>query len=198
MKEDKLVRLSLQFFGEPDEELDEDFGEYDEYDEYLDDEEELDEESEGEDAEEESEEEDSDGSDDEDAESGDGEEDDGQSEEQDAQKDGEEQEEDDTAELIAALKAAGYKGDDIKALTADVKKRSEDASKKDNAAERAAKNNEGKGHVKSGKPTKSATGDGMAGFTRRDIEEMKRAIGPNCTEERARRALEKRIRANAR
>ena len=127
MKEDKLIRLSLQFFGEPDEELDEDFGEYDEDDEYLDDEEELDEESEGEDAEEESnEEEDSDGGDDEDADAEGGENDD---------KDKEPENVDDTSALIAALKAAGYKGDDIKALTADVKKRSEDASKKNNAAE---------------------------------------------------------------
>lgn len=190
MKEDKLIRLSLQFFGEPDEELDEDFNEYDEDDEYLDDEEELDEESEGEDAEEESEEEeDSDGGDDEDADAEGGENDD---------KDKEPENVDDTSALIAALKAAGYKGDDIKALTADVKKRSEDASKKNNAAERAATNKEGKGHVRSGKPSKGANGDGMSGFTRRDVEEMRRAIGPNCTEERARRALEKRIRANAR
>ena len=179
MRDEKLIRLSLQFFGEPNEDLSDDFDEYeDDYDEYPEDEEAVDEEPEDE------EEDDSD--------VGGGEDTDTEDEEN------AEERADDTAALIAELKAAGYVGDDIKSLTADVKKKREDASNKAAAAERAAANKEGKGHVKSGKPSKSASGDGIAGFTHRDIEEMKLAIGPHCTEERARRALEKRIRANAR
>lgn len=175
MKDDKLIRLSLQFFGEPDED---DFDEYeDDFDEY-DDEDLEDKEKENTD------EDDSDDGDDEDTGAVIGAEDD----------DGK----DDTAALIAELKAAGYVGNDIKSLTADIKKKREDASGIAAAAERAAANKEGKGHLKTGKPSRSASGDGMAGFTHRDVEEMRRAIGPNCTEERARRALEKRIRANAR
>lgn len=182
MKDERLIRLSLQFFGgDPDE----DFDEYED-DEDLDDED-LDDEYLDEEEAESKEEETSDGGDDENAGAEDAENDENADESA-----------DDTAALIAELKAAGYVGDDIKSLTADIKKKHEDASGKAAAAERAAANKEGKGHVKSGKPSKSASGDGMAGFTHRDVEEMKRAIGPHCTEERARRALEKRIRANAR
>lgn len=175
MKDDKLIRLSLQFFGEPDE---------DDFDEYEDDFDEYDDEDLEDEEEESADEDDSDGGDDEDADAEGG--------------DNDDEGTDDTAALIAELKAAGYVGNDIKSLTADIKKKREDASEIAAAAERTAANKEGKGHVKAGKPSKSASGDGMAGFTHRDVEEMRRAIGPNCTEERARRALEKRIRANAR
>ena len=184
MKDNKLIRISLQFFGESDEE---DFEDYFDEDEDLYDDEDL--EDEDEDGVAESDNADVADGGTEDGDSGDGESVDG---EDDAEKNG------DINELINELKASGYEGDDIRSILADVKKKREKTGERVAAAERAAANKEGKGHVKSGKPSRSASGDGMAGFSRRDIEEMRAALGPNCTEERARRALEKRIRANAR
>ena len=113
-------------------------------------------------------------------------------EKKDADEKGEEVSETDA--LMAELKALGYEGNDLKSITASMKRKREAAE----AAERRAANREGKAHVKAGTPSKSASGDGVSGFTQRDIEEMKAAIGNGCTDERARRALEKRIRAMAR
>ena len=177
MKEE-LVKISLQFFGEDGEE---DFDDYDDdWDEEED--EELDEDEDNA----------KDGVDDASEDDGDEGGDDAPPEERGADEKGEEVNETDA--LIAELKALGYEGNDLKSITASMKKKREDAE----SEERRAANTEGKGHVKSGKPSRSANGDGMAGFTRRDIEEMKAAIGNGCTDERARRALEKRIRATAR
>jgi hypothetical protein len=183
MKDDKLIRIPLQFFGE---------GEENDFDDYYDEVEDLEDDEDIEDAEEEDAAEDG-GANDEDE----GSKDDGNDGAKNGEgKDGAE-EKGDVDELIAELKASGYEGDDIKSILADVKKKRESASDRVAVAERAAANKEGKGHVKSGKPSRSASGDGMAGFSHRDIEEMRAALGPNCTEERARRALEKRIRAQA-
>ena len=186
----ELVKISLQFFGEDAE---------DDFDDYEDDWDE--EEDEGEPNEDKA---------DSDADNGDDKSDDDVDDEDASDDDEDNKSEDDTPEkedadekgeevsetdaLIAELKALGYEGNDLKSITASVKRRREAAE----AAERRAANREGKGHVKAGKPSKSASGDGVSGFTQRDIEEMKAAIGNGCTDERARRALEKRIRATAR
>ena len=185
MREDKLIRIPLQFFGEPEDE--EDFDDYyDDEDEDLDEDDADSEEESAEDAETDTE----DGDVEEETDEGES----GKEPEEDSEETDESEETNETDALIAELRAAGYVGDDIKSLTADVKKKNESAA----AAERKAANSASKSHLKSGKPGKKASGDGMAGFSRRDIEEMKQAIGNGCTEERARRALEKRIRATAR
>ena len=173
---DALIKIPLQFFGESGED---DYDDFD--DEYEDEEDEEDKES-GEDADGE----DTDGDDDGSKDDGD----DGAATDED--KGG-----DETAELIAELKALGYEGDDVKSLTASIKAQREKEAKTDASAERRAKQAAGKAHVKSATPSKSATGDGMAGYTSRDVEEMRQAIGKDCTKERARKALEKRLRANA-
>lgn len=174
---DNLIKIPLQFFGESGED------DYDDFDDEYEDEDEEDEESE----------EDADGEDtdgDDDGSEGDG--DEGAATDEDEDKGG-----DETADLIAELKALGYEGDDVKSLTASIKAQREKEAKTDASAERRAKQAAGKAHVKSATPSKSATGDGMAGYTSRDVEEMRQAIGKGCTKERARNALEKRLRANA-
>ena len=167
MIKDKLVRIPLQFFGENGEDEDEDL-----FDEEYDEEEELDE-----DARDASEDED-DGEDGAEAaeESGDG--------------------EDTNAELVKLLKAQGYVGDDLKALTADIKKKSEDNAKKAAKNERAAAMAEGKAHIKSA-GTRNLSGEGMEGFSQRDIREVSACLvkkGANATQ-RATKALERRARA---
>ena len=180
MVKDELIKISLQFFGEG-----ADDGDFDEYEDDWD-------------------EEDKEPDEDEDENGADGGDDNHDSEDE-GDEGGEDAPENDddgdkgeavseTDALMAELKALGYEGDDLKSITASMKKKREDAE----SAERRAANKEGKEHVKSGKPSRGANGDGMSGFTRRDIKEMQAAIGKGCTEERARRALEKRIRATAR
>lgn len=175
---DELIKIPLQFFGESGED------DYDDFDDEYEDEDEEDDEESGEDADGEDTDGDDDGSEDDGGEGAATEEDDGKSG-------------DETAELIAELKAMGYEGDDVKSLTASIKAQREKEAKTDASAERRAKQAAGKAHVKSATPSKSATGDGMAGYTSRDVEEMRQAIGKGCTKERARNALEKRLRANA-
>ena len=166
MIKDKLVRIPLQFFGENGEDEDEDL--FEEYDE----EEELDEDVE-------------DASEDED----DGEDGAEAAEESD-------EGEDTNAELVKLLKAQGYVGDDLKALTADMKKKSEDNAKKAAKNERAAAMAEGKAHIKSA-GTRNLSGEGMEGFSQKDIREVSACLvkrGTNATQ-RATKALERRARA---
>ena len=166
MIKDKLVRIPLQFFGENGEDEDEDL--FEEYDE----EEELDEDVE-------------DASEDED----DGEDGAEAAEESD-------EGEDTNAELVKLLKAQGYVGDDLKALTADMKKKSEDNAKKAAKNERAAAMAEGKAHIKSA-GTRNLSGEGMEGFSQKDIREVSACLvkrGTNATQ-RATKSLERRARA---
>lgn len=174
---DNLIKIPLQFFGESGED------DYDDFDDDYEDEEDEDEDSDG----------------DEDSEDADGDDADGDAKEDGGEggKDKGEESGDETADLIAELKALGYEGDDVKSLTASIKAQREKDEKTNASAERRAKQAAGKAHVKSATPSKSATGDGMAGYTSRDVEEMRQAIGKGCTKERARNALERRLRANA-
>lgn len=174
---DNLIKIPLQFFGESGED------DYDDFDDEYEDEEDEDADSDGD--------EDSEDADGNDAD-GDANEDDGDGGEDKGEESG-----DETADLIAELKALGYEGDDVKSLTASIKAQRERDAKTNASAERRATQAAGKAHVKSATPSKSATGDGMAGYTSRDVEEMRQAIGKGCTKERARNALEKRLRANA-
>jgi hypothetical protein len=168
MMEDKLVRIPLQFFGENDDDEGEDLfdEEYDEEEENLN--EDVEDASEGED--------------------------DGDDGAEEAEGDGEG--EDTNAELIKLLKEQGYVGDDLAALTADMKKKAEDNAKKAAKSERAAAMAAGKSHIKSA-GTRNLSGEGMEGFSQKDIREVSACLvkrGTNTTQ-RATRALERRARA---
>lgn len=179
MKDDKLIRIPLQFFGESAEDEDEDlFGE--DYDEEEDPDE------------------------DEDSDEDDDSDEDEASDEEDSGEDGAEEESDgkDTnAELIKLLKAQGYVGDDLKALTADMKKKSDDNAKKAAKKEREAAMAAGKSHIKSGKPQRGMSGDGMDGFSQKDLREVSACLvnrkGMKSQSQRAVIALERRARAGS-
>lgn len=182
MKDDKLIRISLQFFGESAEDEDEDlFGE--DYDEEEDPDED----------------EDSDEDDDSDEDEDSDEEDSGENGAEEAE--GDDKGEDTNAELIKLLKAQGYVGDDLKALTADMKKKSEDNAKKAAKKEREAAMAAGKSHIKSGKPQRGMSGDGMDGFSQKDLREVSACLvnrkGMKSQSQRAVIALERRARAGS-
>jgi hypothetical protein len=179
MKDDKLIRIPLQFFGGSAEDEDEDlFGE--DYDE------------------------DEDPDEDEDSDEDDDSDEDEASDEEDSDENGAEEEsegEDTNAELIKLLKAQGYVGDDLKALTADMKKKSEDNAKKAAKKEREAAMAAGKSHIKSGKPQRGMSGDGMDGFSQKDLREVSACLvnrkGMKSQSQRAVIALERRARAGS-
>lgn len=177
MKEDKLVKIPLQFFGKSDDgdEFDDDLGYEDEDAEDYEDEED----------------EDGDGSTEDD---GDTDGSDGDEDADDAADGGKTA--GDHADLIADLKALGFKGDDLNALKADIKARREAKEKGDKAEERRAAQAAGKSHIKGSKPSRGASGDEMEGFTARDIAEVNACLkNPNRGEKgRARAALERAIR----
>lgn len=173
----KLIKIPLQFFGEPD-----DGDDFDDDLEYEDEE----------NAEDYDDEEDSDSSteDEEDIDGSDGDKD------ADKTADGGKAA-NDHADLIADLKALGFKGDDLDALKADVKARREAKEKGDSAEERRAAQAAGKSHIKGSKPGRSASGELLEGFTARDIAEVNACLkNPNRGEKgRARAALERALRA---
>ena len=96
-------------------------------------------------------------------------------------------------ELISELKALGYVGDDLASLTADIKKRRENAEKNAASEERRARNAEGKGHVSSSRPGKTAGGDGAGGFSSKQVRNLQQTLG--CSYEKARDLLAKQVRA---
>lgn len=149
----KLLRLSLQFFGETADDDFEDFEDVDDVEDTYDDFEESDNEPEDDDYETEDDE-------DEDAESDKGD---------DAASNTDEEEPAKTSNgsdaLLDELRMLGYVGDDIAAITADIKAKREARQSNNASEERRAKNAEGKGHIKSGKPGKSASGDGTGGVS---------------------------------
>lgn len=174
----KLLRLSLQFFGEAVEEDFEDFESdidvEDDFDNYEDDDPTYD--------------------DDEPTYDDDGPADDDNSAASDegegaAQESVEEQEESNTGEndLLDELRMLGYVGKNLAEITADVKAKREASREKDASAERRAVNAEGKGHIKSGKPGKSATGDGTGGVSERRVIDFAERVG--CTRAEARQKL---------
>lgn len=174
----KLIRIPLQFFGAAEEAEDEDLFEED-YDEEEEDED-YDGDEETDEYDEDSDEGKSDGK-------GDGE---------DAKADG--GEDDSNAELIKLLKAQGYVGDDLKTLTADMKRKEEDKAKKAASGERRAAMQEGKSHIKSGKPQRGMSGSGMDAFSQKDIREVSACLvrrGTTNQGQRAVNAIERRVRA---
>ena len=175
----ELIKIPLQFFGESDKD------DYDDFDDEYEDEEGKDEEDEDSDGDEDSEDADEDDADD-DAKEDDGGDDKG------------EESGDETADLIAELKALGYEGDDVKSLTASVKAPREASEKEAAVAERRATMKAGKAHVKSSNPSKRANGDGMAGYTEKDVKEVEACLKKKKSESQARAAIERRLRAGSR
>ena len=212
---EKLIkRIGLQFFAEDDEDLDEDFeDDFDDVPEFYgwdhDGEDEPDTEQSDDDAEEDADGgSDSDGDSDEDGESEDeaedtendgGEDDEGTDARSDADEAKDTPPAEDKAqdngneELISELKALGYVGDDLASLTADIKKRRENAEKNAASEERRARNAEGKGHVSSSRPGKTAGGDGAGGFSSKQVRNLQQTLG--CSYEKARDLLAKQVRA---
>ena len=182
INDEKLVRIPLQFFGE-----NEDDGEDDDlFDDYEEDEEDLDAEDESND----------DGADDDGADDDAGEDTDGGEA---AEEDGEG--DDANAELIKLLKAQGYVGDDLEALIADMKRKTEDKAKKAASSERKAVMQESKSHIQSNKPQRAMSGDGMDGFSQKDLREVSACLvnrkGMKSQSQRAVIALERRARAGS-
>jgi hypothetical protein len=98
----------------------------------------------------------------------------------------------DHADLIADLKALGFKGDDLDALKADVKARREAREKGDKAEERRAAQAAGKSHIKGSKPHKGADGSHSEGVSERRVRGLAETL--KCTPQRARALLEKHTR----
>ena len=95
----------------------------------------------------------------------------------------------DHADLIANLKALGFKGDDLDALKADVKARRDAKEKGDKAEERRAAQAAGKSHIKGSKPHKGADGSHSEGVSERRVRGLAETL--KCTPQRARALLEK-------
>ena len=208
IEEKKLVRLSLQFFAEGDDDGGDDFEDFfdDDVPEYYgsDNEEESDnaeDEVEAADDEDEAIDEGSDeGFEDEDdlpdADGGKGFLDDPADDQEDAA--GEDAAKEDGAgdepnnDLIAELRALGYVGNDLASLTADMKAKRERAAEEAAKNERAADKADGKNHIKSSKPGRSASGDGTAGVNEKRVVDFAERAG--VSKEEARRVLSKHAR----
>lgn len=164
---DKLIRISLQFFGADPEDDFEDFE--DEYEE-----EEL---GGGDDAEDANDENDADPEDEEQDDGGNAEENGG----------GQSEDGDDNADLIAELKALGYVGDDLKALASDMKTKRETKESDDKSKSRKADLAASKAHVKASRPAQSANGEASGGFSERQVSSFAEVAG--CSKEEARKLL---------
>lgn len=208
MKEDKkLLRLSLQFFGEGDDvdADDPDNGDADDSgDAYDDFEEEFfgidDDLDEGDDAD--------DGADDDADDGADGDADNGAGDGADdgADKDpssvgeptpspeGEGKAEGATAnvDLISELRALGYVGNDLAALTADMKAKREAKAAQEAKEQAKADRADGKSHVRSSVPGRSGSGDGTGGINERQVERFVSIT--NASKETARQRLSKHAR----
>lgn len=162
----KLIRISLQFFGADPEDDFEDFEEYEE-------EEEL---GGGDDAE--------DADEDNDAGPEDEEQDDGNAEENGgSQSEGESAD----ADLIAELKALGYVGEDLKALASDMKTKREAKDADNKSKARKADLAASKAHVKASRPGQGASGEASGGFSERQVSSFAEVAG--CSKEEARKLL---------
>ena len=184
--EKKLIKIPLQFFGEGEDDFDDEYFDDDVPENFGDDDFEDDD---GDGADESDEDGDAAGEASEDAENG---ADEGSEESGDGGEEGAASNETDESELISELKALGYVGDDIKSLTADIKAKREGKKAGEESAERRAAAAEGKSHVRSGKPSRAASGDGTGGITERQVNSFAERTG--CSKDEARRLLGKHAR----
>lgn len=172
----ELVKLSLQFFGEGNDDPEDDFEEefFDDEDEYTD-EEDADEEADDE-------------TDDEAEETEDGADADTADDAGDSAGGGN----DGDADLISELRALGYVGNDLASLTKDMKTKREARAAQDAKSEGAAAKAAGKSHIRSGNPGKGANGAGTGGITEKQVSRF--AANTGSSKEEARRVLSKHAR----
>lgn len=156
-----LVKIPLQFFGEPEDDFEDDFEEEDEED--------LGGGYDAEDAQDAKPEEKGQDSKDEDG--------------------GKQDEGDATSALIAELRANGFVGDDLAALTSDMKAKREAKEQRDKSKARKTDLEAGKAHVKGSRPGKSASGGASSGYTERQVNDLVNRTG--CSKDRARELLAK-------
>ena len=86
-------------------------------------------------------------------------------------------------------------GNDIASLTADMKQKREAKAAADIKAQKSADKADGKAHVRSGAPSKSASGDGTGAISERQVVAFAERTG--CSKEEARRVLAKHARLMA-
>lgn len=168
----KLVKIPLQFFGEPEDQ--EDFG--DDFDDYEEDE--LGGGDYAEDAEDDTADPEEEENDNEDGGTDDGADPDTNTDNEDS-------------DLIAELRALGYVGDDLASLTSDLKAKREAKEAAEKSKSRKADLAASKAHVKSSKPSQSANGDATGGFTERQVTSFAEVAG--CSKEEARKLLREQI-----
>lgn len=96
------------------------------------------------------------------------------------------------ADLISELRALGYVGNDLAALTADMKAKREAKAAQEAKAQAKADRVDGKAHVRSSVPGKSASGDGTGGVNERRVISV--AENAKISREEARRMLAKHAR----
>lgn len=98
-------------------------------------------------------------------------------------------ESDDDADVAAELRALGYVGTNLKELAKDMKRKREDNAAQAASAEKKALKSEGKSHIKSSNPGKSAGGGGTGTITESMVASFAERTG--CSKERARELLGK-------
>ena len=96
------------------------------------------------------------------------------------------------ADLISELRALGYVGNDLAALTADMKAKREAKASEEAREQAKADRADGKAHVRSSVPGKSASGDGTGGVNERRVISV--AENAKISREEARRMLAKHAR----
>lgn len=96
------------------------------------------------------------------------------------------------ADLISELRALGYVGNDLAALTADMKAKREAKAAQEAREQAKADRVDGKAHVRSSVPGKSASGDGTGGVNERRVISV--AENAKISREEARRKLAKHAR----
>lgn len=96
------------------------------------------------------------------------------------------------ADLISELRALGYVGNDLAALTADMKAKREAKAAEEAREQAKADRADGKAHVRSSVPGKSASGDGTGGVNERRVISV--AENAKISREEARRMLAKHAR----
>ena len=185
-KDKKMLRLSLQFFGEVDEvdADDPDNGDADDTGDAYDD---FEEEFFGID-------DDLDESNDADNDTDDGADSGADSDADNGADDGADNDADNGADgdLISELRALGYVGNDLAALTADMKAKREATAAEEAKAQAKADRADGKAHVRSSVPGRSGSGDGTGGINERQVERFVSIT--NASKETARQRLSKHAR----
>lgn len=95
-------------------------------------------------------------------------------------------------DLISELRALGYVGNDLAALTADMKAKREAKAAQEAKEQAKADRADGKAHVRSSVPGRSGSGDGTGGINERQVERFVSIT--NASKETARQRLSKHAR----